>query len=379
MSWLRSLLLVCVMTLVLYGVYAWLVGGSTARPDPPEDLAKQGATTDELNIEIGEPAGDDPFGNLAPPISDGANVLAEGDRENPPNSIAAAYEESPLPAGDHLYPAPSLDGSNSGTIPGTQNTAEPGSGFDTGAAATGAPQSTHEEFQLAIQEADRLIRENQLAQAHLALSKWHGNDRLFADDQKQLYEYLDGLAGAVVYSRQHLLEPEYKVKVGDSLETVADEYDVTPALLGKINGIAPNAPLTAGTSLKVIRGPFKAHVSLKRMELALFLSDGRYAGRFNIGVGQEVPPTEGLFAVTNKLENPDYLKNETVAVPGGDPDNPFGNRLIAVGNSMALHGTNDPQSIGPRPCKEGCIRLGQRDIDDIYDILTLGSEVQVVR
>ena len=377
MSWLRSLLLICVMTLVLYGVYAWLVGGSTARPDPPEELAAKGATTEELNIDMGESAEGDPFDGLGnSQISNGANVLPEGEHESAPGSIASMYEETPLPAGDHLYPPPELDG---GTAPrlGTQNTAGPDAG--TPGASNSAPQSTHDQFQEALVEADGLIRENQLAQAHLALSKWHGNDRLFADDQKQLYDYLDGLAGAVVYSRQHLLEPEYKVQIGDSLETVADAFDVPQELLGKINGVTPGAALTPGTSLKVLRGPFEAEVNLKRMELTLFMPDGRYAGRFNIGVGQEVPPTEGIFSVTEKIIAPDYLQQGVVEVRGGDPNNPFGERLIAAGQGIALHGTNDPQSIGPRPCKEGCIRLGSRDIDDVFDILSVGSQVRIMR
>ncbi|MDA7979858.1 MAG: L,D-transpeptidase family protein [Pirellulales bacterium] len=390
MSWLRSLLLVCVMTLILYGVYAWLVSGSgDPRPAPPPELAEKGATTEKLMIDSGEPAGDDPFGNLGhSPITPGASVLPEGNSENPPNSIANAYTDTPLPGNDPLYPSPSIGTGNhiaSTEAPpryGTDNSTAASSAGNNHAINSGAatePSSTHEQFQAAVLEADRLIREERLSEAHLALSKWHGHERLFADDQQQLYEYLDGLAGVVIYSQQHLLEPEYKVLVGDSLLTVADEYQVPAELLAKINGVETQTPLTPGTTLKVIRGPFKAEVSLKRMELTLFLSDGRYAGRFPIGVGQEVPPTEGVFSVTKKLENPDYYQNEVVTVPGGDPNNPFGARLLTLGDNLALHGTNDPQSIGPRPCDEGCIRLGQRDIADVYDILNVGSEVQIIR
>ncbi len=390
MSWLRSLLLVCVMTLVLYGVYAWLVGGPGTHPAPPPEIAAIGGTTDLPSVDNGTESapGEDPFDQLGHSghehgIDPGAAVLDEGARENPPgNSIGDAYANNNSTnegGGDPLYPSPPIDGTNVAGNGSRYGAEGENAQRDPGDLAGGQPQSTHDKFQADIVEANRLIAENRLAEAHLMLSQWHNHERLFADDQKQLYEYLDGLAGVVVYSQQHLLEPEYQVQVGETLATIADEYQVPAELLGKINGIDPQVPLTAGTTLKVVRGPFSAEVNLKQMELTVFLGDGRYAGRFPIGVGQEVPPKEGMFTVADKVLNPNYYKNSVLEVPGGDPNNPFGGKLLTLGGELALHGTNDPQSIGPRPCKEGCIRLGQRDINDIYDILSVGSQVRIIR
>lgn len=398
MSWLRSLLLVCVMTLVLYGVYAWLVGGPNINPAPPPELADQGATVDPPKVDTGTESSD-PYNELAHDghkheghehngLDPDANMLNEGERENPPGtSIGELYgqaDPTTSGAGNPFPQSPDLAGTEIAANAGSRYGADNAAGdnherHDPGDLAGSPPQNTHDRFQADIIEANRLIAENRLAEAHLMLSQWHNHERLFADDQKQLYEYLDGLAGAVVYSPQHLLEPEYQVQVGETLATIADEYQVPPALLGKINGIDPQIPLTPGTVLKVIRGPFSAEVNLKRMELTVFLGDGRYAGRFNIGVGQEVPPKEGMFIVGEKVENPNYYKNSVLEVPGGDPNNPFGKKLLTLGDELALHGTNDPQSIGPRPCKEGCIRLGQRDINDVFDILSEGSQVRIIR
>ena len=77
---------------------------------------------------------------------------------------------------------------------------------------------------------------------------------------------------------------------GDTLERVAQRYNVPWQLLARINGLmppgAPNSddatkdqPLPVGMELKVVRGPFDAVVRLDKHELTLLLQN-RYAGRF---------------------------------------------------------------------------------------------------
>ena len=59
-----------------------------------------------------------------------------------------------------------------------------------------------------------------------------------------------------------------------------------------------------------------------------------------------------------------------------DPNNPLGERWIELGGGMGIHGTNDPQtyqSDGGR----GMIRLSPRDAEDVFDIVTVGSQVVI--
>ena len=62
-------------------------------------------------------------------------------------------------------------------------------------------------------------------------------------------------------------------------------------------------------------------------------------------------------------------------VPAGDPNNPLGPYALALDLEQAIfiHGTNDPRSIG-RAESRGCIRLHNRDIKDLFDIMTVKSE-----
>jgi lipoprotein-anchoring transpeptidase ErfK/SrfK len=61
-----------------------------------------------------------------------------------------------------------------------------------------------------------------------------------------------------------------------------------------------------------------------------------------------------------------------------DPSYPLGKRWIDLGNQIGIHGTNDPRNIGHTEGR-GSIFLSDRDIDDVYDILTVGSKIAIHR
>ncbi len=185
------------------------------------------------------------------------------------------------------------------------------------------------------------------------------------------------MAGTVVYSTQNVLEPPYEVQPGERLEMIGEKYQVPWQLLAKINGIDDPAALQPGERLKVVRGPFHAEIHLERRELVLLTADNLYAGRFRIGVGSEHPPQEGTFAVSEKVENPVYYGRER-AIGAEDPNNPLGERWIGLGKQMSIHGTNNPESIG-RTDLPGSISLTEQDVEDVFDILSLGSRVTIRR
>jgi lipoprotein-anchoring transpeptidase ErfK/SrfK len=106
---------------------------------------------------------------------------------------------------------------------------------------------------------------------------------------------------------------------------------------------------------------------------------GRYAGRFLIGVGRDVAQLEGQYTVREKKTDPVYIgPDRVIASSSRDPSNPLGKRLIELGNQVGIHGTNDPRNIG-RNEGRGSIFLSDRDIDDVFDILSIGSRVVIRR
>jgi lipoprotein-anchoring transpeptidase ErfK/SrfK len=102
-----------------------------------------------------------------------------------------------------------------------------------------------------------------------------------------------------------------------------------------------------------------------------------YAGRFVIGVGQDFPPPEGQYFVKEKLVDPVYY-GAGRTIERGDPANPLGRRWLGLGGQIGIHGTNDPRNVGQNGVP-GSISLADRDVDDVFDILSEDSKVVIRR
>src|SRR4029078_1834893 len=129
---------------------------------------------------------------------------------------------------------------------------------------------------------------------------WHGDESLSPTDTQKVETLLSQLAGTVIYSTEHQLEPARVVKPGETLDTISKEYNVPSQLLAKINGIQPTGPLQPGQQLKVVRGPFAAVVDLSRNELTLTI-DERYAGKFHVMIPPRISLIYAQWWVDQKL------------------------------------------------------------------------------
>jgi LysM repeat protein len=237
-------------------------------------------------------------------------------------------------------------------------------------------------FAAARQSAEEALSRGHLAETHLLLSRWYGDPTLSLDDERQLIDLLGQLAGTVIYSTEHLLEPAYQVQAGETLETIAEKYRIPGQLLARINGLDLPHDVAPGQALKVVRGPFSAIISLEKRELALMVG-GYYAGRFRVGLGAERSNMEGHWVVRHKAINPTYYGRDRV-IDADDPSNPLGEHWIGLGSAeeegtvqpFGIHGTYDPQSLD-RDDPRGYIRLSPSDARDVHDILSIGSKVVI--
>ena len=240
-------------------------------------------------------------------------------------------------------------------------------------------------FDSFMAEVDRELEAGRLAEAHAVLSRFYRRSGLSDEQSRKVTDLLDQLAGTVIYSREHRLERPYMVRPGETLEDIAQRYEVPWQLLANINGIDDPHRVRPGDELKVVRGPFRALVHLEDRELTLMLGE-RYAGRFPIGVGHDVPPDhiEGTYQVGQKTVGPTYQGPDGLTFRERDPRNPLGgwalylDRPSGQPTAVALHGTNDARNVG-RSCDRGTICLDDRDIQDLYAILSVGSRVEVTR
>ena len=67
-----------------------------------------------------------------------------------------------------------------------------------------------------------------------------------------------------------------------------------------------------------------------------------------------------------------------VNISPSDPKNPLGSAWIGLTDRIGIHGAADPQSVG-RDDNLGTICVGDRDLQDLYGILSIGSRVTIVR
>ena len=223
---------------------------------------------------------------------------------------------------------------------------------------------------LAMEQIDR----GNLRDALATLSVFYNAPEITTEQRQDLLDLLDALTREVVFSRRHLLDLAYVVAPGETIEQVAKRYDLPPEILARINAIDTTAPLRSGEKLKVVPGPFRAEVDLAKNELTLFLGD-LYAGRYPVTFGDEPSPQTGVFQVIDKQKNRNYYGNG-VQIQATDSRNPFGGYWIDLGQDLCIHGS--PNS-GPTDSKLGCISLSPMDANDVFGMLSRGSQVSIRR
>jgi lipoprotein-anchoring transpeptidase ErfK/SrfK len=120
-------------------------------------------------------------------------------------------------------------------------------------------------------------------------------------------------------------------------------------------------------------------------KLYLVLGDGR-AMRYTVGVGRAGRQWAGRSMISGKYVKPAWSPPADIrrpgmpdVYPGGAPNNPMGAAALTLsGGDYAIHGTNNPGSIGGF-VSAGCIRMYNQDIVDLYDRVSIGTPVIVTR
>jgi lipoprotein-anchoring transpeptidase ErfK/SrfK len=130
-------------------------------------------------------------------------------------------------------------------------------------------------------------------------------------------------------------------------------------------------------------------IVVRTQERRLYLVVGRgQAIRYPVGVGRAGWRWAGRAVIDGKYIKPDWAPPPEIArenprlpklIPGGSPHNPMGVAAMTLsGGDYAIHGTNNPRSIGGF-VSHGCIRMYNRDVMDLYNRVGLGTPVIVMQ
>lgn len=119
-----------------------------------------------------------------------------------------------------------------------------------------------------------------------------------------------------------------------------------------------------------------------------FALGGGQAIRYPVAVGRPGKQWFGWARVNGKYVEPAWSPPDEVkrdkpslpdVIPGGSPRNPMGARALTLDrDEYAIHGTNNPNSIG-KYASYGCIRMHNQDIVDLFSRVTVGTPVMVVQ
>jgi len=281
-----------------------------------------------------------------------------------PGSSASPADPNTTDAPDSANQAPSTPGS----------TTNQGSSAQPEGSANNSEPATSSAFAELWKKAQEEVEQNKFPEALVTATTAYTSQ---LDDQQrdQLQDFLDPLAAKVIYSREPLLLPSYTARGDETLADIATTYNVPWQLLQNINGIENPEILLAGTTLKVVKGPFRAEVNTRASEMTLYLND-MYAGRFVISVGNEPAPKPGTYWVKTKEEGHAYFTADNRTIAANDPLNPYGDVWIDLGRDNAcIHGSPLKGLASPGA---GCISLSPREAHDVFGILVEGSQVVVL-
>ena len=121
---------------------------------------------------------------------------------------------------------------------------------------------------------------------------------------------------------------------------------------------------------------------------------GRRARRYGVGVGRAGLAFRGSATIGRKAKWPRWTPTQNMikrepqkyakfagGVPGG-PNNPLGARALYLYRGQRdtmyrIHGTNNPSSIG-QSVSNGCIRMINAHVEDLYERVSLGAKVVVL-
>ncbi len=167
----------------------------------------------------------------------------------------------------------------------------------------------------------------------------------------------------------------YEVQPGDTLSSIARKFHTTVALIKRSNNLRSDI-IRPGQRLKILTAKVSIIVDKSQNKLFLKINDEIFkvypcsTGKFNS------TPT-GKFKIVNKLVDPVWFKAGAI-VPPESPKNILGTRWMGLDlKGYGIHGTTEPETIG-KQVTNGCIRMHNKDVEELYDIVPIGTEVTII-
>ncbi len=224
-----------------------------------------------------------------------------------------------------------------------------------------------------------------LAQAYLEAGKLQEARQAYTDvlslgldyeDEKLIRQKLADLNLKILFSPIVSEDSvSYKVSEGDTLQGIAQKHNTTVALIKRANNLKSDI-IKPGRNLKVTTAKFSIIVDKSFNTLTLKSGEGVFK-MYSVSTGADNSTPVGVFKITNKIVNPPWFREGKV-IPAADPKNILGSRWLGLTvKGYGIHGTKDDASIG-KQCTQGCVRMHNNEVEELFDIVPEGAEVTIV-
>ena len=150
-----------------------------------------------------------------------------------------------------------------------------------------------------------------------------------------------------------------------------------------LTSVLPSAPVLAKETVAYSGQNTAGTIVVRTHERRLYFVTGQgRAIRYTVGVGRADKQWFGTTSVASKHIRPAWSPPAEIrrgrpnyVIESGSPRNPMGAAaLVLADNELAIHGTNNPGSVGGF-VSWGCIRMHNRDIMDLYERVSVGTRV----
>lgn len=167
----------------------------------------------------------------------------------------------------------------------------------------------------------------------------------------------------------------YEVKAGDTLGKIAANFGTTVELIMKSNNLA-NSIIRPKMRLKISNAKYSILVD-KSQNVLILKTDDAALKTYAVSTGADNCTPVGTYKIINKLIDPTWYTAGAV-VPPGSPENILGTRWVGLDIlGYGIHGTTDETTIG-RHITKGCVRMKNRDVEELYSIIPVGAEVTII-
>lgn len=168
----------------------------------------------------------------------------------------------------------------------------------------------------------------------------------------------------------------YEVQKGDTLTKIAKKFNTTTELITRSNNIK-NDMVRLGQRLKVVSRKFSIVVD-KSQNILTLKSGGEIIKTYKVSTGKDFCTPTGDFKIVTKIINPPWYPPDGGVIQPGDPRNLLGSRWLGISREgYGIHGTIEPETIG-KNVTEGCVRMKNSDVEELYSIVPEGTEVVII-